>query len=175
MSTRFTAAGLSGPVFFRLRTRQNLLRSKRPTLAGMLATALAFSLIPQLAATQAMLLPTTELQVGPHAVSAEVAATPASRAHGLMGRKSLPENHGMLFVFDMAQRHCFWMKNTPLPLSIAFIDSDGRVVNIADMHPHSEQSHCPAEPVRFALEMAQGWFAGHGIQAGAKVSGLPRP
>lgn len=120
-----------------------------------------------------MLLPTTQLKVGPHTVWAEIAATQASRSYGLMNRSSLPEDHGMLFVFDTDEATCFWMKNTPLPLSIAFIDAQGVILNIADMQPHTTDTHCPAAPMRYALEMAQGWFADHGVRAGMKVSSLP--
>lgn len=136
---------------------------------------LAISLIPHVAGAQAMLLPTAELLVDGHAVDAEVAATEPSRAYGLMNRKSLPENHGMLFVFDRTDSHCFWMKNTPLPLSIAFIDDDGTIVNIADMQPFDESSHCPVKPVRYALEMSQGWFKNHAVKAPARINGLPKP
>src|SRR3546814_3344166 len=99
-----------------------------------------------------MLLPTAQLSIGSHKIQAEVAATDASRANGLMNRASLPENHGMLFVFDGPTTTCFWMKNTPLPLSIAFIDSKGMIVNIADMQPHTLDPHCPKAPVTHALE-----------------------
>jgi uncharacterized membrane protein (UPF0127 family) len=98
---------------------------------------------------------------------------------GLMHRQSLPPNHGMLFVFDRAEKQCFWMKNTPLPLTIAFIADDGQIVNFADMQPFSETPHCSLRPVRFALEMEQGWFARRGVLAGdvmeGSVSRGPRP
>ncbi len=121
-----------------------------------------------------MLLPTAQIQVGPHTVQAEVAATDASRSYGLMNRASLPADHGMLFVFDALGTPCFWMKNTPLPLSIAFIDPRGVIVNIADMQPHSLDTHCPAAPIAFALEMEQGWFRRHQVKAGTLVSKLPK-
>ena len=101
-----------------------------------------------------------------HLIRAEVAADFASRAQGLMHRKSLAPNAGMLFVFDEAAPHCMWMKNTYIPLSVAFIDEQGAIINIADMQPHSEQSHCAARPALYALEMTQGWFAQRGIKAG---------
>jgi uncharacterized membrane protein (UPF0127 family) len=86
----------------------------------------------------------------------------------------MPGNHGMLFVFEPpAQVHCFWMKNTLLPLSIAFLADDGTVVDVADMKPQTTESHCPRQPVRYALEMNQGWFAKRGIGAGAKLTGAP--
>jgi uncharacterized membrane protein (UPF0127 family) len=113
------------------------------------------------------------LTAGMHVIQAEVAASPQERAIGLMHRKSMPANNGMLFVFEEAQPQCFWMKNTLLPLSIAFLDDAGQVVNVADMKPQSDDSHCSAKPVRFALEMNQGWFAKRGIKAGSKLGGQP--
>lgn len=121
------------------------------------------------------LLPFAELTVGGHKAQAEIARTPEARRRGLMDRQRLAPDHGMLFVFDTDDRHCFWMKNTPLPLSIAFIDTQGRIVSIQDMQPHDLQTHCPPEPVRYALEMAQGWFKRAGIRAGDTVSPLPGP
>jgi hypothetical protein len=91
-----------------------------------------------------------------------------------MHRKSLGANAGMLFVFDQAAIHCMWMKNTYVPLSVAFLDEHGTIVNIADMQPHSEQSHCATRPSVYALEMAQGWFAQRGIKPGAKLGGLDK-
>ncbi|MCE4553570.1 DUF192 domain-containing protein [Roseateles cellulosilyticus] len=113
------------------------------------------------------------LTAGMHVIQAEVAISPQERATGLMHRKSMPANNGMLFVFEEANPQCFWMKNTLLPLSIAFIAEDGTVVNIADMKPMDETSHCSAKPVRYALEMNQGWFAKRGIKAGSKLGGQP--
>ncbi len=92
-----------------------------------------------------------------------------------MQRQSLPPNHGMLFVFEKIGMPCFWMKNTPLPLSIAFIDAQGIIVNIADMQAHSLDTHCPTGPVIYALEMEQGWFRRHQVKAGASVKNLPKP
>jgi uncharacterized protein len=120
-------------------------------------------------------LPVVELGAGMHRIRAEVADTFATRMQGLMHRQSLAPNAGMLFVFDEAAIHCMWMKNTLIPLSVAFIDAGGRVVNIADMEPHSEQSHCAARPVRYALEMERGWFARRGIKPGATLRGLEPP
>ncbi|MFN9746639.1 MAG: DUF192 domain-containing protein [Betaproteobacteria bacterium] len=118
-------------------------------------------------------LPTTPLTIGIHVVQAEIAATPEQQATGMMFRTSMGTNEGMLFVNDEPGVRCFWMRNTLLPLSIAFIADDGTIVNLADMAPRSEQSHCSERPVRFALEMNQGWFAKRGIQAGARISGKP--
>lgn len=113
------------------------------------------------------------LKIGTHAISAEVADTPAAREHGLMQRKALCADCGMLFVFPSASRYGFWMKDTPLPLSIAFIARDGRIINIAEMLPYTLDAHYPQADVLFALEMNGGWFAAHGINPGDKVSGLP--
>jgi uncharacterized protein len=120
----------------------------------------------------AQTLPVTQLSAGMHLIRAEVAADFGSRSQGLMHRKSLAPNAGMLFVFDEAAPHCMWMKNTYIPLSVAFIDAQGVIINIADMTPHSEQSHCAARPAVYALEMTQGWFAQRGIKPGAKLGGL---
>jgi len=114
-----------------------------------------------------------QLQAGMHLIHAEVAATPEQRQLGLMFRRDLDGNDGMLFVFEQPSPQCFWMKNTPTPLTIAFLADDGTIVNLADMAPQSEQSHCSTRPVRFALEMSQGWFAKRGIKAGAKIGGAP--
>lgn len=118
-------------------------------------------------------LPTTQLSAGIHIIRAEVANTDATRRDGLMFRKELPGNAGMLFVFEQPDVQCFWMRNTLLPLSIAFIADDGTIVNIDDMAPQTEDPHCAKKPVRYALEMAQGWFDQHGIKAGRKIDGLP--
>jgi len=120
-------------------------------------------------------LPTTRLSAGIHLITAEVAATDPGRMRGLMFRESLAPNHGMLFVFDQKAIHCMWMRNTLIPLSVAFIDDEGAIVNIEDMAPRTETSHCARRPVRFALEMEKGWFAKRGIGPGAKLTGLPRP
>lgn len=122
-----------------------------------------------------MLLPVTELQLGNNKVQAEIAATIGSRASGLMHRKELLPNHGMLFVFQELAAHCFWMKNTPLPLSIAFINEDGTILNMADMQANTLDSHCPVAPVRYALEMKQGWFKQHQVDVGQTVNNLPKP
>jgi len=118
-------------------------------------------------------LPTTQLSAGIHIIRAEVANTEATRRDGLMFRRELPGNDGMLFVFEQPDVQCFWMRNTLLPLSIAFIADDGTIVNIEDMAPQTEDPHCARKPVRYALEMAQGWFESHGITAGRKLDGLP--
>jgi uncharacterized membrane protein (UPF0127 family) len=120
-------------------------------------------------------LPQVFLQAGIHRIRAEVADSPEERARGLMLRKSLQANSGMLFVFENTAQHCFWMKNTLIPLTIAFLDNDGAIVTLTDMQPHDEASNCPAKPIRYALEMDQGWFKGKGIKTGDRLVGLPRP
>jgi uncharacterized membrane protein (UPF0127 family) len=126
------------------------------------------------AAAQQPPLPTVQLGAGMHLIRAEIADRDASRAMGLMHRQALAPNGGMLFVFDEDAVHCMWMKNTPLPLSVAFIDAGGAILNIADMQPHTEESHCAAQPARYALEMAQGWFAERRIRAGFRLRGLEK-
>ncbi|MBC7984337.1 MAG: DUF192 domain-containing protein [Candidatus Obscuribacterales bacterium] len=118
-------------------------------------------------------LRTTKLTTGIHVITAELATTPQSRMIGLMMRERLAPNHGMVFMFDDKSQHCFWMRNTLIPLSIAFIEDDGTIVAIADMAPKSEASTCPPRAVRYALEMDQGWFTKRGITAGMKITGLP--
>lgn len=118
-------------------------------------------------------LPTTRLTAGMHIITAELATTPQSRTIGMMFREKTAPNHGMLFVFEYKAQQCFWMRNTPLPLSIAFIEDDGTILQINDMAPKSEALHCSQRPVRLALEMEQGWFARKGLAVGAKLGGLP--
>ena len=116
-------------------------------------------------------LATTTLKVGMHSIRAQLALTPLQRQIGLMHRAEMPTHEGMLFVFDEPSPQCFWMRNTLIPLSIAFLADDGTVVNIADMKPQNDDSHCSARPVRFALEMNQGWFAKRGVKSGTRISG----
>lgn len=120
-------------------------------------------------------LPVVELGAGMHLIHAEVARTDEQRAIGLMSRKSMPATSGMLFVFEQANVQCFWMRNTLIPLSTAFVADDGSIVNIADMQPMTEASHCSTKPVRYVLEMNQGWFAQRGLKAGSKLRGGPWP
>jgi uncharacterized membrane protein (UPF0127 family) len=118
-------------------------------------------------------LPRVRLSAGMNQIDAQVASDASQRSMGLMFRKEMPQHEGMLFVFDQPSVQCFWMQNTPLPLSIAFIADDGTIVNTLDMKPFTTESHCSTKPVRFVLEMNQGWFAKKGIKAGAKLSGPP--
>jgi Uncharacterized conserved protein len=113
------------------------------------------------------------LQIGEHAVKAELARTEDQRTKGLMFRKHLNKNSGMLFDFGAPARACMWMKNTYIPLSVAFIDQDGIIVNIEDMEPHTTTSHCSSGWVGYALEMNQGWFGAKKIGPGSKIEGIP--
>ncbi len=118
-------------------------------------------------------LPAITLNAGMHNIRAAVAQTPDQRQTGLMFRREMAQHEGMLFVFDEATPQCFWMKNTLLPLAIAFLADDGTVVNIDEMKPQTLDSHCSSKPVRFVLEMNQGWFAKRGVKAGSKITGRP--
>ena len=119
-------------------------------------------------------LPVVELSAGMHLIKAELADTFPTRTRGLMHREKLAQNAGMLFRFDETDVQCMWMKNTLIPLSVAFLDEAGTILNIADMQPQTEQSHCAVRPARYALEMNRGWFAERGIKPGAKLRGIER-
>lgn len=119
-------------------------------------------------------LPQITLSMGTQKLTAEVASDDAQRSTGLMHRRMLPENRGMLFVFREIALHAMWMKNTYVPLSVAFLDPDGVIINIADMEPHAETPHGATRPAKYALEMNQGWFKKRGIKPGAKVEGLEK-
>ncbi|SDY37266.1 hypothetical protein SAMN05518669_111206 [Variovorax sp. YR634] len=116
-------------------------------------------------------LPRTQLSVGLYKIDAQIAQTPLQREIGLMFRKEMPQAEGMIFVFEQPATQCFWMRNTILPLTAAFVADDGRIVNLVDMQPMTENSHCSLEPVRYVLEMNQGWFAKKNIKKGAKLGG----
>ncbi len=118
-------------------------------------------------------LPRVRLTAGMYQIDAQVALTHQQRATGLMFRREMPQHEGMLFVFEQPAGQCFWMKNTLLPLTAAFVADDGTIVNLADMKPQTTDSHCSAQPVRYVLEMNQGWFAKRGIKAGTKLGGQP--
>ena len=124
--------------------------------------------------TFAQELPRMELTVGMHRIEAEVANTLDTRMRGLMQRRNMPGHRGMLFVFDADATHCMWMKNTLLPLSVAFLDAEGRIVNIEDMQPQTEDNHCATKPVHYALEMNAGWFKSRGIKPGMQLRGIDR-
>lgn len=135
------------------------------------STTLAHRAVPGPGAIAA----TRILEIGPHRVTAEVADSPRQRALGLMHRDALAPDHGMLFVFDRAGRHCMFMRNTRIPLSAAFLDDRGTIVAIARMQPFSERLHCAPQPVIHVLEMDQGWFAQRGIGVGDRVDGIGAP
>lgn len=142
------------------------------------AAALLFGLLSLLASAHAedapqTGLPRATLKAGMHLIQAQVASTPTQRMIGLMHRKEMPGNEGMLFVFEVPATQCFWMKNTLLPLTAAFVADDGTIVNLADMKPQTLDSHCSEKPVRYVLEMYQGWFAKRGIDAGFRLGGAP--
>jgi hypothetical protein len=119
-------------------------------------------------------MPLAELGAGMYRIEAEVAHTAQARQVGLMMRKTMAPQRGMVFVFEHDATHCMWMKNTFLPLSVAFVDAQGKVINIEDMQPQSEDNHCAAAPARFALEMNLGWFRERGIKAGDVLRGFDR-
>lgn len=119
-----------------------------------------------------MNLDRVQLAVGMHRLDVQVAATPDQRQTGLMFRREMPQHEGMIFVFEQPAQQCFWMKNTLLPLSAAFVADDGTIVNIEDMKPQTLDSHCSAKPVRYVLEMNKGWFVKKGIKPGSKLQGV---
>ena len=123
---------------------------------------------------QASSFPRVDLTAGFHRIEAEVAANQADRSQGLMHRRVMPSNQGMIFVFPQTATHCFWMKNTPLPLSIAFLDEKGMIISIDEMAPETEDNHCPAQPARFALEMNAGWFKAKGLKPGSVIGGVEK-
>ncbi len=139
-----------------------------------LLTAISF-IAPSLALAQVNVgLPTIELKAGMYRIQAELADNPKAREVGLMNRTSMPTNSGMLFVFDQKAAHCFWMNNTKIPLSIAFIGDDGKIVNIEEMQANTTNNHCPKAAVRYALEMNKQWFSERVIVPGSVITGLPK-
>lgn len=118
--------------------------------------------------------PTTTLNIGIHLIQAEVALRDEERAQGLMFREQLGQNEGMVFRFPESRPVCMWMKNTLVPLSVAFIDDGGTIINIEDMQPQTQDAHCAKKPARYALEMNQGWFRQKNVKPGTKIGGLPK-
>ena len=150
----------------------NLSQHIKPFFLGMLVAAcLAAALPVQAQDAPQMNLQRVKLLAGMHQIDAQVAANSEQRQTGLMFRKDMPQHEGMIFVFEQATQQCFWMKNTLLPLSAAFIADDGTIVNIEDMKPQTLDAHCSAQPVRYVLEMNKGWFVKKGIKAGGKMQG----
>lgn len=141
---------------------------------GLACSAVAQKPMPMPAAPQGtpqLNLPRASLSMNMFRIDAQLARSPAEREIGLMFRESMPEHEGMLFIFEQPNVQCFWMRNTLLPLTAAFIADDGTIVNLADMQPMDETSHCSAKPVRYVLEMNQGWFAKRNIAAGMQLRG----
>lgn len=147
------------------------------SLLSRLCLVLLLPLTLQVSSAQAqepqMSLPRVKLASGMYQIDAQVARSPQERATGLMWRREMPQHEGMLFVFDQPGVQCFWMMNTLLPLTAAFVADDGTIVNLADMRPQTTDSHCSLKPVRYVLEMNQGWFAKRSIKAGTRLSGEP--
>ena len=148
-----------------IKTRQN-----RPTRNRLLAAAALLFQWSAFAQGQPQNLPTVTLKSGMHNIVAQVAKTPDQRSTGLMYRQQMPAHEGMVFIFESPATQCFWMRNTLIPLSAAFLADDGSIVNIEDMAPRTENGHCAKRPVRFALEMEQGWFARRALGPGAQLA-----
>jgi uncharacterized membrane protein (UPF0127 family) len=150
-----------------------LLSKKAPTLVLTFFVSFAISVAFFSSMASAAKLPALPLQIGLYIVQAEIAADNESRSSGLMYRTKMENNQGMLFIFERLGVQCFWMKNTLLPLTAAFVNDQGKIVNMSDMSPQTEVPHCSKEPVRYVLEMNQGWFAARGIKEGAVIKGIP--
>ncbi|MBK6868735.1 MAG: DUF192 domain-containing protein [Burkholderiales bacterium] len=147
-----------------------------PIRRALLTLIVALATTPVLAqradtGTPQLDLPRSELSIGMHRIDVQVASTHPQRQTGLMHRKEMPQHEGMLFVFEQPSVQCFWMRNTLIPLTAAFVQDDGGIVNLADMQPLDESSHCSTKPVRYVLEMNQGWFKQRNLKAGAKLRG----
>ena len=151
-------------------TMPSMMKTALSTLAALVLAAAA---LPACAQEPQTNLPRVTLSAGMHQIDAQIAQTPDQRATGLMHRKEMPQHEGMLFAFERPSIQCFWMKDTLLPLSAAFVADDGTVVNIADMKPLALDSHCSDKPVRYVLEMNQGWFARKGVKPGSRLNGKP--
>ena len=156
------------------------IKLKRAASSAALSTALLITALSAAAPAMAQQIPQTglpvvELGAGMHLIHAEVARTDEQRAIGLMARKDMAPNAGMIFVFEQPAQQCFWMRNTLIPLSAAFVADDGTIVNIVEMQPLSDASHCSTKPVRYVLEMNKGWFDKRGLKAGSKLRGGPWP
>jgi len=155
----------------------NILQAMRSTLTSFIFTIsslIVTALLPSTANAEGVpqtQLPRTTLNAGMHLLQVQLAQDFEQRQTGLMWRKEMPQNEGMLFIFEQPAVQCFWMRNTYLPLTAAFVADDGTIVNLADMKPMNDSSHCSNKPVRFVLEMNQGWFAKRNIQAGYKLTG----
>jgi uncharacterized protein len=147
-------------------------RSRAPRLTVALLTLAVWGAAKAQQAPQPR-LPTVQITAGMHLIQAELAVTPEQQQVGMMMRREMGANEGMLFVNAEPGVRCFWMRNTLIPLSAAFVSDDGTIVNIADMQPLNDESHCSTKPVRFVLEMRQGWFDKRGIGPGSRLRGKP--
>ena len=143
---------------------------RQSVFAGLLALTASLSLAQNINTN----LPIIELKTGIYRIQAELASTPQTRQVGLMNRTSMPTDSGMLFIFDQKAAHCFWMSNTKIPLAIAFIADDGKIINIEEMQAETLNNHCSKAPVRYALEMNRQWFSQRAIGSGSVIQGLPR-
>ncbi len=161
----------AGPAAHGVRRALGRLALAAAALAGAATAPLPAQAQP--AAEQPQRLQAITLGAGMHNIHAELALTPEQRQKGLMYRRDLATHEGMLFIFEEPQPQCFWMRNTPTALTIAFVADDGAIVNLADMKPFDESSHCSTQPVRYVLEMNLGWFARRGIKPGFKLTGAP--
>jgi hypothetical protein len=148
-------------------------KSRCPRSRSRLRFSLVFAALFSAACTAAAPLPRVWVHAGSQRFHAEVAKTPSARARGLKGRQTLGPGDAMLFVFDKASKHCFWMKGTAVPLSVAFLADDGTIVATDDMQPNTDTLHCAPEPVRYALEAAQGAFVRKGMRVGTRLRGAP--
>lgn len=167
------------PVLICLPASTRLKRGLSCGFLALLTTSMMTLLSPytaraQVQTGQAQLdLARVRLQAGMHMIDAQLAQTPLQRQIGLMWRREMPEHEGMLFVFEQPAVQCFWMRNTLIPLTAAFLHDDGRIESLANMQPRSDDSHCSGRPVRYVLEMNQGWFEKRGLRAGARITGGP--
>ena len=132
------------------------------------------AVLPISAALAEAPLPVQQVKIGAHALRVEVVRTDPQRAKGLMHREKLGRNDGMLFIFDDPGYHSMWMMNTLIPLSVAFVDREGGILNIEDMEPHTTIPHAAAGPALYAIETNKGWFAERKIKPGDRVTGLPK-
>jgi len=152
----------------------HMTKIKTPTTVALGALLLACAAPAALAQTEAQpKLPTANLTAGMYNIVAELAVTPQQWMQGLMFRRTMAAHEGMLFVGEQSEPRCFWMRNTYLPLTVAFLAEDGTIINLEDMQPQTDQSHCSTRPARHVLEMNQGWFAKRGIKPGFKLQGPP--
>jgi len=154
-----------------VRSRGPLLALVASTIALLLGASAPLSASAQATPTEFRVI---SLSAGIHLIRAEVALENAERERGLMFRKQLGDSQGMVFLFDQPALQCMWMRNTLIPLAVAFIDNDGRIINVEEMAAQTDDSHCAAKPARYALEMNKGWFARHGVAVGTRISGLPK-